>query len=598
MELSTQQLRHHLQDSPLIDWIQLHGKRWLHDHPEAFRDIYSTDDESNTFHLQSELQSLQRKLQYNDDTHIPVRTFNTFYEHVLHCCYANNVPPPHRINHSAFASSVSSIDQQHNTYVIVQAVSLYATFPIDGQEVRLKVQPDVLLSRPLAALLFRDKLPKKCVSSLFSRWVPICFATTGKASIITHSARGSKYDAMRFQVCQHVLKQWSVDARDEPDVSCVGGIVLNVKSFASSRFYVHQPQPVVLSANAQLQPKPYDWRPALQWAVRVRRDGQQWHPVSDTEHIELCMPVSTTGLSDEWLPFVRWLADKRDDMCLVYKVGASHREKAWKMGARTYHDLWDRQKEYKALKLHSLSMDVIWANHRSNPEKQMVVPRKLAKPEHRSVVQHSQKHSYFIVDFETIRSDWIFMVATVYYNPKTHERVVFTERMEQLTDHEQIEMLHRWITKMNALIPSSDHPHLFHWSAAEPQFLKTLFNKHPVLLQGLQARYPATARILTTPRTLHWTDLCNIFLNEPITVPSCYDFQLKHIIKALVRLGLLCANNVWEAGGVQDGRTAMAMAERAYKECTPSVFEDIQKYNEADVLVLQDVLMEVLWKMV
>lgn len=99
---------------------------------------------------------------------------------------------------------------------------------------------------------------------------------------------------------------------------------------------------MILSSNAQLQPKPYDWISALEWAVCVRKHGQLWDPVLDTEHKELCMPVESSGVGEEWQPFVQWLAEKRNDMCLVYKVSVKQREKAWKIGARTYHDLWDR----------------------------------------------------------------------------------------------------------------------------------------------------------------------------------------------------------------------------------------------------------------
>ena len=161
MELSTYHLKNHLQDTPLHDWILLHGKKWLHEHSDVFQEIYGTPEEAEAFHLQTELQTLQRKLQYDcdDGAHIPIHTFNTFYEHVLNSCYAKNIPPPQRINHNVFSSSVASIDQQHDTYVIVQSVSLKAPFSIDKQNVRLKVQPDILLSRPLATLLFQHQLP-------------------------------------------------------------------------------------------------------------------------------------------------------------------------------------------------------------------------------------------------------------------------------------------------------------------------------------------------------------------------------------------------------------------------------------------------------
>lgn len=603
MQLSTADLRHYLQDTPLVDWIHLHAKRWLSTQPTVFRAIYGDGEEADYFHKQMELQSLHSKYAKTKEAQLTTATTTsstatTFYEHVLDHCIRHKIPSPPRINHSIFASSSSVIDQEHNTYVIVEGATFNARFTVDDEEVTLMVQPDALLSQPLATSLFRDKLPKKCTQTVFSRWVPVFFASGGKASVLKHTARSSRYEAMQLQLCQHALSQWTTEAHRASAVSCVGGVVVNVRSIANSRFYVHIPQPLVLNSKGQLKSKPYDWMPALRWAVRVRKEGGGWNPVTDTEHIELCTPIGTTGFGNEWIPLVRWLAKERGDMCQVYKVGANIREKAWQKGARTYHDLWDMQVELKSLKLHPLSLRVIWANHRSNPEKQMVVPRKISKPDHRHIVQHSKQRPYFIVDFETIRSEWIFMVATVYVNPLTNKKHVFTERMQRLTDSEQVSMLHRWVTKMNSLIPANHQPYLFHWSPAEPQFIKTLFNKNSNLLQQLQEKHPGTASTLATPKALHWIDLCNIFLNEPITVPTCFDFQLKHIIKALVHTKLLPANNVWEEGGVQDGRSAMLMAERAYKESTPSVFDDIKKYNEADVLVLNDLLVGVLWGMV
>lgn len=598
MNLSTHTLKHHLHDSALIDWIHLHAKQWLRQHPDVFEKVYGSAEQAEAFHRQVELTTIHKNLESDYIPELPIQTFSTFYEHVLNHCCAKDIPPPHRLNHSVFASAPHTIDQQHNTYVIVEAVQLGATFAVDNTDVTLTVRPDMLLSRPLATLLFHDKLPKKCTHTVFSRWVPVCLTSSGKAGLITHNARTTKYEAMQFQACQHALHQWTTDARKEPNVSCVGGVVLNTSSLSNSKFYVHHPQPLILTKQGQMQTKPYEWLSALEWAVRVRQHGQLWDPIEDRVHLELCTPASLGGLSDEWHPFVHWLAQERRDMCLVYKIGATVREKAWKRGVHAYEEVWDQQASLQSLKLNPLSLQIIWANHRSNPEKQMVVPRRLGTPEHRALVQHSRQHPYFIVDFETIRSDWIFMVATVYYNPITCERTVFTEHMHHLTMEEQVGMLHRWVARMNALIPADQNPHLFHWSPAEPQFLRTLFTKHPALLQQLHGQHPTTAHTLTTNGALRWTDLCAVFLKEPITVPTCFDFQLKHIIRALVRIGLLRANNVWEEGGVQDGRAAMALAERAYRESTPSVFEDIQRYNEADVLVLQDVLVEVLWKMV
>ena len=353
---------------------------------------------------------------------------------------------------------------------------------------------------------------------------------------------------------------------------------------------------MILSANGTLQPRAYSWMDALRWAVFVRFNGQMWEPVTDRDHLELCS-LSSACTDELWKPFVHWLEKERQDMCLVYKVGAVQRAHAWKRGARTYHDLWNMQKQLRDLKLHPLSMQIVWANHKDNPEKKMVVPRRLKTTQHIQMVQNTKKLPYFVVDFETIRSDWIFMVASVYYNPLTNEKTVFTETMHHLTDDEQVNMLHRWVQQMQTYATLENTP-IFHWSAAEPKFLKTLFSKHPRLLHKLQIQCPSTAQILNTQNALQWKDLCDIFLKEPITIPGCFDFQLKHIIKALVHIGILPKKHMWAEDGLQDGLTAMHMAEQAYRECTYQVFDDIQKYNEADVLVLHDLIVYLLWKMV
>ena len=594
MQLSTYALKHHLQDSALLDWVQLHGKAWLIEHPKMMHQLYP-DDEHPIYNTRVNHGPVAGMPQSESCTQ---NALNTFYEHVIHVCAQNNIPSPQRVNYSVFASSPSLIDEQHNTYVMVESVYLQGNIKIDDQQVTLRVSPTLLLSQPLAKLLFEDmtKMPVKCNDVPFCRWVPVYLNVSGKASVLTHASRSTKYDAMRFQWCQSVLHHWTPEAHKQPQLQSIGGIILHTKSIYNSKFYVYEPPTLVLSVKGTLQYKPYTWMNALKWAMTVREHGNEWDPVTNTTHIELCSPVSSC-LDDMWKPFVEWLEKERSDMCLVYKIGAVQRMKAWRHGVRTFHDVWSMQKQLKDLNIHPLSMQIIWANHKDNPEKKMVVPRRLKKQNHIQTIQQTKTQPYFVIDFETIRSDWIFMVATVYHNPLTNETKVFTEKMHNLTDGEQIAMLHRWITTMQTYAPLQ-HTLLFHWSSAEPTFLKTLFGKHPRFLDILQSKHPNTAQIFTTPNALQWSDLCEVFLKEPITVPGCFDFQLKHIIKALVRIQILPEKHLWAEDGLQDGLTAMNMAEQAYRECTYQAFDEIQKYNEADVLVLHDLIMCLLWKMV
>lgn len=593
-------LKHHLVDAPVLDWIYLHGKQWLNTHPDIQKKVYnkqSTDQVQRGYLNESP---------YTSNDHTSITSLSVFYEWVINKCQLLHIPIPQTLHHNRFVHKPNLLDEQHNTHVIVQYVSLSKDILCSGKTIPLEITPTLLLSEPLARLLFADYLPeqKKSPTQSFARWIPLYLRNSGKSGWITHTCRNTKYDAMCFQWCQHILQHMTSKSQQQiPTHPVIGGIVLNINSMDTPKFYVLQPPKLMLNTHCQLHSTPhFSWLSALQWAVQVRQEGAQWNPITNNTHMELCSPASQTYIADHWKPFVKWLSTQRADMCNIYKVSQAQREKAWALGARNYHDLWTMQKSLSSTKLSPLSLQIVWTNHKDNPET-IVLPRKLNTPAYRDIISKSQKQPYFVVDFETIQSKWIFMVATVYYNPLTKEQQVFTYRMQRLNNQEQVRMLHKWIQSMLQLVGEDTFTQtsIFHWSPAEPQFLKTLFKKNKELLPLWKRTYPNTYQCIQYDEqhsnTLQWKDLCEIFLNEPITVRGCFDFQLKHIIKALVAQDKLPKTNAWSENGLQDGLTAMHMAEQAYKEHIESAFIEIQKYNEADTLVLHDLIVWLLWKM-
>ena len=136
MHLSTYVLRNHLNDSALLDWIQLHGKAWLQKHPQIMSEIYPNERHAiyNT-----------RIHSSNEDLVPPVscaqNTSNIFYEKILQTCAQHNIPSPKRINYTAFQSASSLIDEQCNTYTIVDAVKLEGRIKVHDTQVTLRVSP-------------------------------------------------------------------------------------------------------------------------------------------------------------------------------------------------------------------------------------------------------------------------------------------------------------------------------------------------------------------------------------------------------------------------------------------------------------------------
>lgn len=592
-------LKHHLTDASLLDWVYLHGRNWLRQHYDVQQSIYNKKQDENAFE-----RGVLHDMPFVSCDHTPIETMSVFYEWVFNKCHSSGLPFPQTVHHCRMANNPNIIDAQYNTHIIVQHVSLSKKMDCNGQSIDLEVTPTLLVSEPLAKLLFLDALPPKTNTYAFARWVPVYLRSNGKSGWITHTSRTTRYDAMCMQWCQHILYQWTSHAqKNTPKNNVVGGVIFNVKSVNTPKFYILQPPQWTLTPQCGIHSTvEFKWKKALIWALLVRREGAHWNPITNNTHIELCSPASQTYIADHWKPFVKWLCRERADMCNIHKITQIQREKAWTMGARNFHDVWNMQTTLSSVKLSPLSLQIIWTNHKDNPET-IVLPRKIKTPIYRDILLKTKQNPYFIVDFETIQSKWIFMVATVYYNPLTNQQHVFTYRMKQLNNQEQVHMLHNWIHTMQQFVGDdtlSQTP-IFHWSPAEPQFLKTLFKKNKELLPLWNTTYPKTYQHIEYDEqhnnALQWKDLCVFFLNEPITVRGCFDFQLKHIIKALVAQGKLPNKNAWSDNGLQDGLTAMHMAEQAYKEHIESAFIEIQKYNEADTLVLHDLIRCLLWNM-
>ena len=88
-----------------------------------------------------------------------------------------------------------------------------------------------------------------------------------------------------------------------------------------------------------------------------------------------------------------------------------------------------------------------------------------------------------------------------------------------------------------------------------------------------------------------WTDLYNLFQQEPIVLKGCFKFGLKPIAKAMKEHGMIKTSIV---SNCDSGMSAMINAAKCYNTSThPATCEtmlDIVKYNEFDCKVLWEIL--------
>lgn len=625
MLLPIKSLRNYLLQQPLVDWLDRYGARWLHREttPVHFRELPTNGKVRAGLPLTTDMQPLA------GDEGPPPSCQSPFYKWLLAESAAQGLRAPTVVDYdqaAAYSVSTALADVHAGSHMVYEYPLLSSQF--DG----LSATPVAIVSGCLAVRLFGSRRPATHATTPFSSWVAVFKPTSASkaAAVVSTTVKGAQYDALQCQVAQRALDDTNMNSgrwggcADERTTQCITCVLLDPKHPDRLRIWLRTAGPL-----------PEKCQRALAWQreVRDKATAEAWNPLQPGDRLELCAPLGSK-IPDRWRAICTALLEATDDMGRVYKLGTNARAAAWALGARTYHDLWSMQQTLAPLKLPPLTLAMAWSNHRDNPERTLA-PRRLTKPRHKALVQRTCTKPWFVVDFETLQLDqqlWLFMVATVFVDPRTSPptKRVFTHRVPMLTPEAQATMLVTWVDDMRACLhnthsheddttdsahtdggttptPETDAPltntPILHWSSAEPSILKRLLTRSSQVSDVLKTLCPVTHTLLTTLATarngggLCWCDVLTVFRQEPITVTGCFDFKLKHVVKALVALGKLSSEHLWAVEGPQDGLAAMQRAEYGYASGDDTVFHDIVKYNEADVLVLYGVMVEVLWGM-
>lgn len=613
--ISAKSLRNYLLQQPLIDWLDRYGAQWLHRDttPAHFRELPTDAKVRAGMPLTDDVHSV-----FKIDEGPTPSCRSAFYKWVIAECakLQLRVPTVHDYEQVLAYTLSTALSNVHSG-----SHTMYENPILTSRIDKMHVSPVALISGCLAAKLFGPLRPDVHKDTPFSSWVAVFKPSFSckTSCVVNSSSVQAQFDALQCHIAQRALddtnlndEKWGGTPQPAFMFQCITCILFDQKSPEKMQIWLRTCKTI-----------PKQYQAAYEWQKRVRcaEDARQWDPLKPGNQLELCAPLGNK-IPERWRAICNALLLATEDMGLIYKLGANARAQAWKFGARTYHDLWSMQKTLKPLKLNSLTLAMSWANHRDNPEN-TVTPRRLTCKRHKALIQRTQTKPWFVVDFETLQVKkelWLFMVATVYVDPTTSPPIkkVFTHRMETLTTDAQVTMLITWVRDMRACLlpntltnqsptqrtdlPLTDTP-ILHWSSAEPAFLKRLFQKSHAVREMLQLRCAATYSLLSTQATsqmsggLCWCDIYTVFRNEPITISGCFDFKLKHVVKALVAIGKLSNEHVWAVEGPQDGLAAMQRAEYGYASGDASVFKEIVKYNEADVLVLYSMMIEVLWNM-
>ena len=200
----------------------------------------------------------------------------------------------------------------------------------------------------------------------------------------------------------------------------------------------------------------------------------------------------------------------------------------------------------------------------------------------------------FFVDFETVNDlnddfsafpkaggrAMIFMIGCGHIEDGAWKfRCFIAERLDAPSE---VRIVEAWLGHMQELSRRSrvEEPRIFHWSDAEPSWLKSARGRHP-------------GEALPDP---NWFDLYKrVFNEEPIAVRGAHDLGLKSVAKALHSERLI--ETSWGDSRV-DGQGAMVGAWRCDEEAgragvhleATELMQEILEYNEVDCRVMEEIL--------
>ena len=333
---------------------------------------------------------------------------------------------------------------------------------------------------------------------------------------------------------------------------------------------------------------------AVSWVRTLRTDGASW--VAEPEPSVDELRVNAGGEAGYWSDAVKSIIKETEDLTVLYQVSAAKRDLANKSGFTRWSDplLTPEDVGVNGESLKPRLAAFLEVNRADGDS--LVLPHKIQTE--RAVWQPRPKLEFF-VDFETVNSlkdtfdnfpnqsgqDLIFMIGCGHMEDGDWQFECFIT--DRLTENEEARIIDEWFDHMNLVqnrLDPGNKAHIYHWSAAEVNFLQkasnSAYNRHP------DNNWPDP----------NWFDfLQRVMRQEPVVVRGAHGFGLKAITKALNNLELI---DIEWPDGTTDGLGAMAgawwcdqQAENDGKGLTEyELMDDIRDYNEIDCRAMLEII--------
>jgi hypothetical protein len=336
---------------------------------------------------------------------------------------------------------------------------------------------------------------------------------------------------------------------------------------------------------------------AMDWLKDLRTFGKSWttNPPSRPElYPNMCVD------SGEWNADKKEIADELGDITQLWYCGIRNREKALQNGITSWRDSRCCSATIGMNGTRASIVDKIIDINRQEVDK--IRPKKITTTIH----DWQTVTNEIFVDFETFcdifaplddlpyqpKTDKIFMIG-VWSKERVHNVAPCSDAFEWtytnfVANESTYEEEYRIMNDFVQFIRSRGNPKLWYWHADKMIWERSENRQMDLACQNCDTS--RTDYIVNNWKLSGWTDLCQVFREEPIVIKGCFKFGLKEIAEAMYKNNLITTKLESDCAS---GLDASIMAWEAYKHPNPAdnpIILDIAKYNTFDVSVLHDIL--------
>ena len=336
---------------------------------------------------------------------------------------------------------------------------------------------------------------------------------------------------------------------------------------------------------------------AVHWIRRLRKEGGGWRVLPEPSLPEL-RPPSSGDADWPWKGAIGEIIEKLDDPIRLWQVGAPKRDRAAAEGITSWRDPRATAGSLGVYggKTAPMLEAILDVNRTEGP---VVRPERITAAKD---VWRPRPRLEFFVDFETvndINDDFsrfperggqplIFMIGCGHQEDGEWRFSCFVA--DRLNAAAEAAAIDSWIGHMRSVrrrLGVTETPLAFHWAHAEATTLEGAYNS---------ACERHKDKDWANSREFVWFDLLkSVVKAQPVVVRGAFGFGLKEFARTLHGHKLI--ESSWEDSPV-DGLGAMVgawhcdreAAEQGIRLADTELMQEIQRYNEVDCQVMQQIL--------